>query len=226
MARIVYITLHFIVDHLGEGRGKVSITLDRLAYFAGVSYKTTLKSVHWLNTPQAIGNKKVQYINYIGAKNQFINPNSEITILRYDKDTYESAYVNATQAPTEAPTQAPTQAPTEALDTFANNNNKLQIPNKDKKDKKDNNNTYEQMFDEFYSLYPKKKGKVAALRAYQKLKPSDDLHAKILDAVEKNKDTESWIKNGGQFIPYPATFINQKRWEDEIENGKDDRFAF
>jgi hypothetical protein len=37
----------------------------------------------------------------------------------------------------------------------------------------------------------------------------------MLAGVERWKQTEQWQKEGGQFIPYPATFLNQRRWEDE-----------
>ncbi len=72
-------------------------------------------------------------------------------------------------------------------------------------------------FDNFYKCYPKKVGKTKALSAWKKLKPNDDLVEKIIDAVEKSKLTHGWIKDGGEFIPYPASWLNAKRWEDEID---------
>ena len=37
----------------------------------------------------------------------------------------------------------------------------------------------------------------------------------LLDAVEAQKRSPQWTRDGGQFIPYPATWLNQRRWEDE-----------
>lgn len=37
----------------------------------------------------------------------------------------------------------------------------------------------------------------------------------ILKSLEYLKTTEQWKKENGKFIPYPATWLNQKRWEDE-----------
>ena len=76
---------------------------------------------------------------------------------------------------------------------------------------------YSQKFDEFYSQYPKKVAKQSAIKAWMKLKPDDDLFDTILSSLKKHKRSELWVKNNGQFIPNPATWINGRRWEDEIE---------
>jgi len=70
-------------------------------------------------------------------------------------------------------------------------------------------------FDEFWKLYPKKTGKLAAQKAWDKAKISKDTFLLIIAAVEKAKKSQSWIKDNGQYIPNPATWINQGRWMDE-----------
>jgi len=64
----------------------------------------------------------------------------------------------------------------------------------------------------FWQTYPKKAGKGAAERLWKKLKP--DLPV-VLEAIERAKESDQWRKDGGQFIPFPATWLNQRRWEDE-----------
>ena len=73
-------------------------------------------------------------------------------------------------------------------------------------------------FNEFWSVYPKKASKKEALRAYTKLYKSlpDDL----LDIIKRWCNNETWKKDNGKFIPYPATWLNQERWNDEIELSK------
>lgn len=72
-------------------------------------------------------------------------------------------------------------------------------------------------FDRFWSAYPKKVGRKVAERAYERaVKGHPDLQAKILDAVEAQKGSEQWRKDGGQFIPHPATWLNQGRWDDAV----------
>lgn len=72
------------------------------------------------------------------------------------------------------------------------------------------------LFDEFWEAYPKKRSKEQAYKAFIKIKPDADLLAKMLEKIELFKNTVEWQKDNGQFIPYPATWINQKRWEDEV----------
>ena len=77
-------------------------------------------------------------------------------------------------------------------------------------------------FDRFWATYPKKTAKQNALKAWQKLNPDDKLTEEILLALEQQKKSVQWQKDNGQFIPYPATWLNGKRWEDIIdpEDGK------
>lgn len=73
------------------------------------------------------------------------------------------------------------------------------------------------MFNEFYSKYPKKKGKEQAFKAFVKLSPNNELFRIILSAVDIQSKTDQWKKDNGQFVPMPATWINGKRWEDEVK---------
>ena len=67
-------------------------------------------------------------------------------------------------------------------------------------------------FDRFWNEYPKKTGKGAALKSWTKMQPNID---DCLKALSWQKKTSQWFKNNGQFIPNPATWINQERWKDE-----------
>jgi len=71
-------------------------------------------------------------------------------------------------------------------------------------------------FDVFWSGYPKKVAKQDALKAWKKLKPDSDLVDLILSGLSKWKQSDEWTKNNGQFVPHPATWLNGRRWEDEI----------
>jgi hypothetical protein len=70
-------------------------------------------------------------------------------------------------------------------------------------------------FDTFWAAYPKKTGKGKARESFDKLKVTDELLQTMLKALAWQKDSEQWHRDGGQYIPYPATWLNQKRWEDE-----------
>jgi len=81
-------------------------------------------------------------------------------------------------------------------------------------------NTAHTRFESFWSSYPKKKAKGDAEKAFNKIKPDDVLLKTMLDAIDAQSRSPDWKKDGGQFIPYPATWLNQKRWEDEITKEK------
>lgn len=70
-------------------------------------------------------------------------------------------------------------------------------------------------FEGFWQAYPKKVGKDAALKAFEKRKPDDVLLQRMLNAINAQSRGEAWLKDGGQFIPNPATWLNQGRWQDE-----------
>ena len=65
----------------------------------------------------------------------------------------------------------------------------------------------------FWDAYPRHEGKQKARQAYNKVEVPLDI---LLEALEQHKRSAQWTKDGGQFIPYPATWLNGKRWEDTI----------
>ena len=70
------------------------------------------------------------------------------------------------------------------------------------------------VFDAFWSAYPRKVGKLAARKAWRKLK-LDSKSNEVLDAIARCKTSEQWRKDRGQFIPHPATFLNRGGWDDQ-----------
>jgi len=63
-------------------------------------------------------------------------------------------------------------------------------------------------FSNWYLNYPRKQAKAAAEKAFAKLEPADTLAAfDGLLAFDFPTDPK--------FIPYPATWLNQRRWEDQ-----------
>ena len=59
------------------------------------------------------------------------------------------------------------------------------------------------------------------MKAYQKLKADSALLDKLLNALERQKQSPAWKKDGGQYIPHPATWLNGHRWEDEIPKSEE-----
>jgi len=73
----------------------------------------------------------------------------------------------------------------------------------------------EDSFESFWAAYPKKRNKGDALKAWRALKPDDALVSAILAAVERARESVQWRKDEGQFIPYPASWLRARGWEDE-----------
>jgi hypothetical protein len=104
----------------------------------------------------------------------------------------------------------------------------LDTNKKNKKELKNEEDKTLVRFDEFWSVYPKKQSKEKAASSFSKLNDLEiDL---IIEDVKSKSKTVDWTKEGGKYIPMPATYLNQRRWEDSIsipkpvERTKEDQF--
>jgi len=70
-------------------------------------------------------------------------------------------------------------------------------------------------FARFWNAYPKRVARKKAELAWQKLQPSPALVEQILAALAWQVTQESWLRDDGQYIPYPASWLNGERWLDE-----------
>lgn len=74
-------------------------------------------------------------------------------------------------------------------------------------------------FERFWREYPKKVGKGDAYRAFKQLKLStEDVDELVLHLVKRKKEDVKWIE--GRYVPNPATFLRQHRWEDAYQRAK------
>lgn len=67
-------------------------------------------------------------------------------------------------------------------------------------------------FELFWINYPKKKSKGTALKAWKIKKPRID---NVLYALSWQRESMDWTKDGGKYIPYPASYLNAEGWNDE-----------
>jgi hypothetical protein len=75
-------------------------------------------------------------------------------------------------------------------------------------------------FAEFWEKYPQKKNRWSAENAYMSLNIDEETHRVIMEAVERQKRTDQWKREGGRYIPYPARWLLEHRWEDVVETEK------
>lgn len=75
---------------------------------------------------------------------------------------------------------------------------------------------YTPEFEVFWGEYPRKTGKEAAFKAWQKRRFSQRTQERLLAALTIVKQSRDWVRDNGQFIPHPSTWLNQGRWDDEV----------
>ena len=92
---------------------------------------------------------------------------------------------------------------------------------KPRKPDTDTDTPVELRFDEFWNAYPKKVGKQYALKAWNKIKPTAELHETIMQAVDRQKRSDQWRRENGRYIPNPATWLNGGYWDNSEEVSMD-----
>lgn len=71
-------------------------------------------------------------------------------------------------------------------------------------------------FEVFWKLYPNKKSKKDARKAWEKLKPSAELRHTLMTALGNHRISRDWTKDDGQYVPMASTWLNGERWTDEL----------
>lgn len=72
-------------------------------------------------------------------------------------------------------------------------------------------------FSRFWQCYPRKVAKGEARKAWRQIDPDDELTERICSALDLARQTEQWRREGGRFIPHPATWLRREGWEDQLE---------
>jgi len=109
------------------------------------------------------------------------------------------------------------QKPTPSSSSSSSSSSSIQIPPiPPKKPSAKINHNAHPLFQKFWESYPRKIAKPKAEIAFKKINPDEILLEKILSGLEDAKQSPQWTKDNGEFIPHPTTWLNQRRWEDQI----------
>ena len=95
--------------------------------------------------------------------------------------------------------------------------NGKQTESKDKvkvEDKTEVKHTCEADFDRFWELYPRKVKKQQARAAFENV---DVDFAVLMKALNRQAADPRWQEEGGRFVPYPDSWLKDRRWEDETQ---------
>jgi hypothetical protein len=78
----------------------------------------------------------------------------------------------------------------------------------------------DEAFDRFWKAYPKKQKRLDAQKAWKKLKPDAGLAEQIISDVRRRSQTRDWLKDERKYVPLPTSYLNGRRWEDELPEPK------
>jgi len=88
---------------------------------------------------------------------------------------------------------------------------------RERREEKSKSKNESSRFAEFWSCYPRKKNKGTAEKAWNRNSLGNGYFDAIMKGLESAKASDDWTKDDGKWIPYPATWLNAKGWEDEHE---------
>lgn len=103
---------------------------------------------------------------------------------------------------------------TESTDICANQDLHRCAPSQKRKAEREGQKAKEEWFSRFWAAYPKKRNKARAKQAFFRIKNIEKVFPVMMQALEKQKASADWQKDGGQYIPLPTTWLNGERWED------------
>lgn len=77
---------------------------------------------------------------------------------------------------------------------------------------------FEEAFAAFWAEWPRKVAKAEAKKAFQALAKAGRLPSldALVMAIRAQSRLPQWREDAGRFIPYPATWLRQERWQDEV----------
>ncbi|MFL5330721.1 MAG: hypothetical protein ACJ8C4_17615 [Gemmataceae bacterium] len=84
---------------------------------------------------------------------------------------------------------------------------------------------YNSDFVKFWKVYPRKVAKAKAAAVWMAIAPDPDLVETIVAAVERQKLSSPWNRGEVEFIPHASTWLNNKRWEDEVQVATADNYT-
>lgn len=71
------------------------------------------------------------------------------------------------------------------------------------------------LFARFWRLYPKRQKRLEAETAWRRLEVDEVLAGRMFKSLAWQVQQPGWQEQGGKFIPLPASWLTQGRWEDE-----------
>lgn len=208
---------------LGYNRETVKKLLDHFVEAGKIMYDETTNEVFLLNWPKRNWNKRTATLRAL--KKDFGALKSPV--LREKISAMLSVFSSdSTEESTEE--QKGTNGNSEEQEGTNGNNGDIlagRIENREKrienreKEKEDAGTGFDAAaaFEIFYKAYPNKKNVKTARTRWEKMKVTPELFAAIMAGLERAKNSQEWGKDGGAYIPHPATWLNGEGWKNEYK---------
>jgi hypothetical protein len=166
---------------------------------------------HDIVTQNGIG---IKFLNW--KKRQYKRDNSTERVRRYRQKRKSETPCNGFTKHNVTPLE---QIQNTETDTETDKKPPLNTPPRKPKNRVE----YTTDFQTFWDVYPEKTGKGKAYEEWVKIRMSESLFSEIIDSVNKHIEHSQKWQNG--YIPNPATFLHQRRWEDQPDGHKKIRSA-
>lgn len=200
-------------------QGTFITSLRNLSTEIGLSVSQTRTSLKKLEMTQEIAQeshthhtliKVLNYAEYQGLVDDEKDVNSTIAAQHMTNKSQTNRTQNSTQ-----------NSNKQELKENKNEKNDKKLKNKEEIYSVQIVDEWEMLFKQFWQAYPKKVSKAESIKWFQKNKPTQEQVDYMIYKIGLFKETKIWQDNNGQYIPHPSTWLNQKRWEDELEERKD-----
>lgn len=211
---------------LGYNKETVLKLLDHFAQVGKIIWDETTKEVFLLNWPKRNWNKRTATLRALKKDVDALKS----PVLREKISAMLSAFCGGEDAIDDTEEQKGTNGNNEEQKgTNGNNvdildgrkeNREKRIENREKEKEKENVGTgfdAAAAFEIFYKAYPNKKNVKTARTRWEKMKVTPELFREIMEGLERAKNSQEWGKDGGAYIPHPATWLNGEGWKNEYK---------
>lgn len=213
---------------LGYNRDTVKKLLDHFVEAGKIMYDETTNEVFLLNWPKRNWNKRTATLRALKKDVDALKS----PVLREKISAMLSAFCGGEDAIDDTEEQKGTNGNNEEQKGTNRNNEDMFAVIIDKREKKKENREKEKekekedagtvfdaatAFEIFYQAYPNKKNVKTARTRWEKMKVTPELFAAIMEGLERAKNSQEWGKDGGAYIPHPATWLNGEGWKNEYK---------
>lgn len=206
---------------LGYNNETVLKLLDHFAQAGKIIWDESTKEVFLLNWPKRNWNKKTATLRAL--KKDFSALKSPVlreTVALLFNDFYSEKAQEQSGTNGNNEEQKGTNGNNEDILDGRKENREKRIENREKeKEKEDAGTVFDAAtaFEIFYQAYPNKKNVKTARTRWEKMKVTPELFAAIMEGLERAKNSQEWGKDGGAYIPHPATWLNGEGWKNEYK---------